>query len=426
MSVSEKTAVGIRDRLLGQGDAETFYSHLQPRLPSDEPLPPRVPAGNVHTAEALARRQEWLRQQGTSVCALAGQAEQPDPATLSGNIENLLGFAQLPVGVIGPLRINGTEAHGDFYVPLATTEGALVASCHRGAYAVSQAGGAAVICLTEAVLRAPCFLFDRMTDACLFLNSVLALSASFQAVVSQGSRHCRFVDLHPTLVGRTLFLGLEFQTGDASGQNMVTLATDALCRHMIEHAPVKPRHWYVEGNLSGDKKATMLAFLAARGKKVNAEAVIPAHLLHRSMHVTPEAFVRYGRVAVMGGSLSGSIGIQGHYANLLAALFIACGQDAACVSEAAVGMTDMTLTAQGDLHFSVSLPNLIVGTVGGGTHLPTARECLAMLGCVGEDRARRLAEICAATVLAGELSIIAALAAGDFAAAHARYGRRKG
>ena len=245
----------------------------------------------------------------------------------------------------------------------------------------------------------------------------------FQDLVSKTSSHCKFLELRSSLAGRNLFLGFDYQTGDAAGQNMVTLATDMLCRHLVEKAPVKPERWYVEGNMSGDKKATMLSFLYARGKKVVAETIIPAALLKRIIHVTPLQMIQYGHAAFLGGTQSGSIGVQGHYANALAALFIACGQDAACVSEAATGLTDMDVTGQGDLYASVTLPNIIVGTVGGGTHLPTAGECLAMLGCAGPGTARKFAEICAATILAGEISIMGALAAGEFAGAHARYAR---
>jgi hydroxymethylglutaryl-CoA reductase (NADPH) len=225
------------------------------------------------------------------------------------------------------------------------------------------------------------------------------------------------------LMGKEVYLRFEFHTGDAAGQNMVTLATDAICRHAAARSPVKPRAWYVEGNFSGDKKATMLAFLSARGKKVVAEAVIPRGLLARVVHAQPAEMARYWQVAFLGGAQSGSIGVEGHFANGLAGLFIACGQDAACVAEAATGVTRMDLTERGDLYASVSLPNLIVGTVGGGTRGPTARECLRMIGCDGDGGARKFAEICAATVLAGEISIIGALAAGEFASAHARYGR---
>jgi len=423
MSVSQRTAQIIRERLLSRADPQTLRQRLSLRRPEAEPLPDRLPLCNDHSAAGLAKRQDFLKQQGIKLDCLAGEAGRPAPETLANNIENLAGFAQVPVAVIGPLRINGTEAYGDFFVPMATSEGALVASYHRGAYVISHAGGAAAMCLTETLTRAPCFVFKSTFDACSFLEFAMQESVMFQDLVSKTSSHCKFLELRSSLAGRNLFLGFDYQTGDAAGQNMVTLATDMLCRHLVEKAPVKPERWYVEGNMSGDKKATMLSFLYARGKKVVAETIIPAALLKRIIHVTPLQMIQYGHAAFLGGTQSGSIGVQGHYANALAALFIACGQDAACVSEAATGLTDMDVTGQGDLYASVTLPNIIVGTVGGGTHLPTAGECLAMLGCAGPGTARKFAEICAATILAGEISIMGALAAGEFAGAHARYAR---
>jgi hydroxymethylglutaryl-CoA reductase (NADPH) len=412
MSVSQRTAQNIRERLLKKSDPDGLRKRLSPRLPASEPLPDRLPLCNDHTAAGLEKRQGFLKQMGIPIDCLAGEAGQPAPETLANNIENLVGFAQVPVAVIGPLRINGIEAHGDFFVPMATSEGALVASYHRGAYVISHAGGAAAMCLTETLSRAPCFVFKSTFDACHFLEFAMQESSTFQELISKTSGHCKF-------------LGFDYQTGDASGQNMVTIATDALCRYLVEKAPVKPVQWYVEGNMSGDKKATMLSFLSARGKKVTAEVVIPAALLKKIIHVTPLQMIQYGHAAMLGGMQSGSIGVQGHYANALAAMFIACGQDAACVSEASTGLTDMDITEQGDLYASVTLPNVIVGTVGGGTHLPTARECLAMLGCVGEGTARKFAEICTTTVLAGEISIMGALASGEFTAAHAKYARQR-
>ena len=425
MSVSQRTAQNIRERLLKKSDPDGLRKRLSPRLPASEPLCDRLPLCNDHSAAGLEKRQGFLKQRGITLDCLAGEAGRPAPETLANNIENLVGFAQVPVAVIGPLRINGIEAHGDFFVPMATSEGALVASYHRGAYVISHAGGAAAMCLTETISRAPCFVFKSTFDACFFLEFAMQESSIFQERISKTSGHCKFMELRSALAGRNLFLGFDYQTGDAAGQNMVTIATDALCRYLVEKAPVQPERWYVEGNMSGDKKATMLSFLSARGKKVIAEVVIPAALLKKIIHVTPLQMIQYGHAALLGGTQSGSIGVQGHYANALAAMFIACGQDAACVSEASTGLTDMDVTELGDLYASVTLPNVIVGTVGGGTHLPTAHECLAMLGCVGEGTARKFAEICTATVLAGEISIMGALATGEFAAAHAKYARQK-
>ena len=205
---------------------------------------------------------------------------------------------------------------------------------------------------------------------------------------------------------------------------MVTLATEAICRELLEKTPVKPRCFFLEANLSGDKKASMLAFTFVRGRKVVAEAAIPREIVRKYISAEPEDLVRYWQVAVMGGIQSGSIGVNGHYANGLAAIFIACGQDVACVSEAATGLTRLDVTPAGDLYISVSLPNLIVGTVGGGTALPTARECLEMMDCYGAGKARKFAEICAATVLAGELSLAGAVTAGQYGRAHAIHGRK--
>lgn len=413
----------VMSRMLREGSAEELATRLAPRPSGQESLPARIPAGNDHTAAGLDKRRQSLAELGIATGQLAGNGEEIAPEALSGNIENLVGFARIPVGVAGPLRVNGTCAQGDFYVPLATSEGALVASCNRGAYLVSQSGGVSVACFTESVSRAPCFCFESLAEVGVFLAWLLPRVDSLQDVVATTSRHCKLVDLRTTIVGREVHLIFDYTTGDASGQNMVTIATDAICRHLIERAPRRPSHWYVEGNLSGDKKATMIAFMSARGKKVVAEATIPRRLLARFGHTTPEDMKRYWENSILGGVQSGSIGAQGHYANSLAALFIACGQDAACVAEASVGVTRMDVSGDGGLYVSVSMPNLIVGTVGGGTGLPTARECLAMIDCLGQGKARKFAEICAATTLAGEVSITAALAAGDFSRAHATYGR---
>ena len=412
------------ERILQDSSLEQKIAELRPRSTGNRAPPPGIPAERSYSEKAVAARRLFLQEQGAAVEQLAGRGKEISPTQLKGNIENFIGFAKIPVGVIGPLRINGSNAHGDFYVPLATTEGALVASYNRGAKIVSRAGGVTALCLTEAVLRSPCFVFDNLIEAGHFLAWVLPRFETLQEIISRTSRYCRIEDLKTAVLGKEVYLIFEFTTGDAAGQNMVTLATEAICRDLLEKAPVKPRHFFLEANLSGDKKASMLAFTFARGKKVVAEATIPREILQKHLRAEPADLVRYWQVAIMGGIQSGSIGVHGHYANALAALFIACGQDVACVSEAATGLTRMDVTSAGDLYLSVSLPNLIVGTIGGGTTLPTARECLQMMDCYGAGRARKFAEICAATVLAGELSLIGAITAGEYGQAHALYGRK--
>lgn len=400
---------------------DAVKARLSPRMPDEVPLSPRLPAANLFTPEGLARRRRFLEETyGFDLAPLDGESP-PSPEALRGNIENHIGFACMPLGLIGPLRINGLHAHGDYLVPLATTEGALVASYHRGAHVLSLSGGVSACCLAESLSRAPGFVFQTLIEAMGFMDWVVHHADEFPPLVAESTRHGHLLDIKLSSCGTLVYLIFEYETGDAAGQNMVTLATDRICRYIVEHSPYPPQRWYVEANLSGDKKASMLSFQSARGKKVVASAAIPERLTRRFLHSTPEEMTMYCNISALGGIQSGTIGVQGHYANALAALFISCGQDAACVAEASVGITQMRVNAQNELEVSVTLPNLIVGTVGGGTHLPTARACLEMLDCYGAGKARAFAEVCAATVLAGEVSIIAALASGEFASAHAKY-----
>ncbi len=424
MAVPNQHAKTIMERLLGGMPPEELTSRYGPQSPKAHRLPPRVPGSADYSTAALQRRREMLNKRGIELHELAGEGNGIEPEGLAGNIENLVGMARVPIGVIGPLRVRGTAANGDFYIPLATTEGALVASCQRGSQAISRSGGASACCFTESVSRAPCFAFERLTEAGQFLAWVLPQYDRLQEVVASTSRHCQLLDLRTTVIGKEVYLAFEFTTGDAAGQNMVTIATEAICKSILTGAPVQPSRWFLDGNLSGDKKATMLGFTYARGKKVVADVVVQREVVRRFLHTEPDEMFRYWQVSMLGGVQSGSIGVQGHFSNSLAAMFIACGQDAACVSEASVGVTRMDVTPDGDLYVAVSLPNLIVGTVGGGTRLPTQRECLEMMDCYGSGKARKLAEICAVTVMAGEISIIAALTAGHFGQAHATYGRQ--
>ncbi len=414
----------ILSRLTGGRTLEELKIALTPKLPSEKPLPPRLPGKNEYTRAALDARRRQLTDAGFKLDALYA-GDSVDPESLRGNIEEFIGFAQLPVGIIGPLRVNGTETQGDFFVPLATSEGALVASYNRGAQVISASGGATTACMTESVSRAPAFVFAGLTESCHFVAWTLSQLDWMRDIVTANSRFCRLQDLRTSVIGKEVYLIFDYSTGDAAGQNMVTIATQAVCEWLIEHSPVKPSAWYIDGNLSGDKKATMASYLFARGKKVVSEVIVPREIVSKALHTTAEQMLRYWEISFMGGTQSGSIGAQGHFANGLAALFIACGQDAACVSEAAIGITRMDVVGDGALYASVTLPNLIVGTVGGGTGLPTASQCLQLLGCAGAGHARKFAEICAATVLAGELSMIAALTHGDFVSAHAALGRKK-
>lgn len=351
-----------------------------------------------------------------------------DPGTLESaeayrhNIENLIGTVKVPVGLAGPMRVNGAHAQGEYFVPLATTEAALVASYNRGAQLITEAGGCAAVVVSEGMTRAPGFVFDTLHEAGQFVAWVMANLPDVRRVGEATTRHGHLTDVRVTLDGSNVYLIFEFTTGDAAGQNMVTIATQAICEFILQQCPTVPRRWYVESNHSGDKKASAQAFTTVRGRSVTCEVLVPRRLVEERLHTTPSAMADYWRVSAVGGVMSGTIGVQGHYANGLAALFLACGQDVACVAESALGVTRLELRGT-DLYASVTLPTLAVGTIGGGTALPSQRACLDVLGLAGAGHANAFAEVAGAVALAGELSIVGALVANEFTRAHSSLAR---
>jgi hydroxymethylglutaryl-CoA reductase (NADPH) len=346
------------------------------------------------------------------------QKAKEQASSFRNNIESYIGTINVPLGLAGPLRVCGADGTSDYHVPLATTEAALVASYSRGARLLTAAGGCNARVVAEGVSRTPMFAFHNIVEAREFSRFVEAHADLLTDVVSQVTSHGKLVNVVCLIEGNHVYVDLQFTTGDASGQNMVTFASDAICKQLLEHSPISPRFWFLEANFSGDKKSTAKSLGAVRGKRVVADITIPRELVGQQLHTTPERMVEYWYAGAIGGVLSGTTGIQGHFANGLAALYLACGQDVACVAESATGITRLETSEAGDLYASVTLPNIMVGTVGGGTSLPSARACLDILGLAGSGKSAALAEVCAAIVLAGELSIIGAFCSGDFALAH--------
>ena len=394
--------------------------NMDPRLDELERMRP------VRTASArsIAYYLDRLGRNGADLSALADDATIEQAGRYSANIENLVGTVKVPVGVIGPLRINGLNAQGDYHVPLATTEAALVASYGRGAIAASTAGGISTAVLYEGVLRTPAFVVEDLLTAGTFVDWVVANVETLKEVAEATTQHGELVSLEPVIDTNIVFLLCRYTTGDAAGQNMVTIATDALCRHIADICPVPIKKWYVEGNFSGDKKASALGLITGRGRKVSASVTLPGEVVEQVLRSTVDEMLEYGRVANLGSLLSGQLGAQAHYANGLAALYIATGQDAACVAESAVGFTRMERRGS-DLFCSVTMPNILVGSVGGGTGLPSQSACLDVLGLKGADKGAALAEVAAAVCLCGEMSIVAAMSAGHFAGAHEKLARKR-
>jgi len=392
---------------------------------SDEPRSSRrLPSTTDASTEARDARRARLVEEGLTLDAITGVAPPLDSTRLAGSIEGFIGYAQIPLGVAGPVRIKGRYADGEFIIPIATTEGTLVGSFQHAFNVMNRCGGALAACNRQLVGRAPCFAFTDLPTAAAIADWLPTQFEKMQAAAASTSRYCRLQSAKISLVGNTVYVMLEYATGDAAGQNMVTLATQAVCDALLPQMPHTPVHWLVESALSGDKRSSAQAFLGARGRNASAEIVLPSRIIGRYWRADAAAMANCWNQAPVGAAQTGAVGMQGNVANALAALFIACGQDVACVSEATTSITRFEVTATGDLYASVTLPNLIVGTVGGGTFLPTARECLAMLGCIGEGTAAKFAEICAVLALAGELSIVGAMASGAFAQAHASGGRK--
>ena len=347
-----------------------------------------------------------------------------DPAVLPGNIENFIGVAQIPIGLAGPLLVDGEHAQGEYYVPMATTEGTLVASYNRGMRLLTESGGVKTTVVDDRMQRAPVFILDDARQAKELAEWIREHHETIREAAEATTSVGRLIEIEQYHIGPMLYLRFDYTTGDAAGQNMVGRATSAACEWIAANHPGHPRY-VLSGAIDTDKKHSQMNVLRTRGKRVVAEATIPADLLRERMGVTPMQLFRMRQVSQAGGILAGSANYGAHAANGLAALFIATGQDAANVAESHTAITYSQVTDDGDYYWSITLPALIVATVGGGTGLPTQRECLELLGCYGQGRAKAFAEVCAAVVLAGEVSLASAVLAGDWVTSHERLGRNR-
>lgn len=347
-----------------------------------------------------------------------------EPEVTRGNIENFTGVAQIPIGFAGPLRVNGEHARGEFLIPLATTEGSLVASYNRGIKVLNLAGGVTCTVSGDCMQRAPVFVFDSAREARGFRDWVDAHLAEIREVAEATSRVAKLLFIDTYLSNKFAYLRFNYATGDAAGQNMVGRATFAACQ-WIEHHAFGIRRFYLESNFATDKKASHVNMMRTRGKRVTAEVVVPRGVLRDALRVDPETLQVHAGIANVGALLSGTNNNGLHSANAITALFIATGQDVANVAEGSAALVYTEVTDGGDLYISITLPSLIVATHGGGTGLPTQRECLEVLGCYGTGRVNKLAEIVAGVVLAGEISLAAAISSLEWVSAHERLGRHR-
>jgi hydroxymethylglutaryl-CoA reductase (NADPH) len=378
---------------------------------------------NDYTEEAVERRRRFVRER-TGVELEHVPHYSFEPAITGGNIEQFIGVAQVPIGLAGPLLVDGEHAQGEFYVPMATAEGTLVASYNRGMRLLYEAGGVKTTIMADRMQRAPVFIMPSAREAREFCRWLDEHFEEIKAAAETTTRSGKLVDIERYTAARHVYTRFNYTTGDAAGQNMTGKATQEACRWIVREFGDIERY-FLEGAFATDKKSSQVNMLRTRGKRVIAEAVISDELVQRVMRTSTETLFRARQVNNLGGFMSGVNNNGAHSANGITAMFIATGQDAANVAESSAAYAYAELRENGDYYYSLTIPALIVATYGGGTSLATQRECLEMLGCYGKGKVQKFAEIVAATVLCGELSLGSAVVAEEWVEAHDLFGRNR-
>lgn len=376
--------------------------------------------------EAVKVRRTYIEKEKNISMAKLGSFSMSIDQVVKRNIENMVGVVQVPVGIAGPLIVNGSYAKGSYYLPLATTEGALVASVNRGCSAITKAGGADVRILRDGMTRAPVFAARDIVHATEIAAWINAHYSEIASAAESTTSHGKLTSVTPFITGTSVYMRLEFDTKDAMGMNMVTIASEKVSE-LIE-AATGAHLIALSGNMCVDKKPAAINMIIGRGKTVIAGVTLPNELVKDVFKIDAHTLIDVNyRKNLLGSARAGSLGFNAQAANVIAAIYIACGQDAAHVVEGSSCITSVEASDNG-IYISVTLPAIQVGTVGGGTGLDTQQECLQLLGVAGGgsppgSNAKKLAEIIVCGVLAGELSLLGALGARHLAKAHKELGR---
>ncbi len=375
-----------------------------------------------YTKEDSSLRRDWLAKR-TGVTISSGVFDEPEK--LQGLIENHVGYVGIPMSVAGPLKIAGSFAKGDFYVPLCTVEGTLSFSMTRGCYLTHLAGGITTRHFKQEISRAPVFIFSDVTQSMKFIDWINLHFSEIKAAAESTTRHGRLLRIDKYPAHNRVILDFVYSTGEAAGQNMVTISTDKACRWILgEVQHLAPVRYLVESNFCGDKNPTHRTLLHGRGHHVIASFMVPERLLKKVLRVSVDDIVQSTTDKQISSQLAGVLGFNLHVANALAAIYLATGQDVACVAENAVGITTFERCGE-NLHGTLSMSSITVGTIGGATRLLQQQNNLKLLGCTGEpDSSKKLAEIICAAALALEISLMGAILSNEFAASHAKFGRK--
>jgi len=388
---------------------------------------PYVPGKGAVKESSMKERVKFLEDAGFKLDHIS-KSEIPTD-TLVNNIESHIGSIEIPVGLAGPLLFQTESEIPDYrYAPIATLEGALLASVNRGSKVISKSGGITSKVLHQKMVRCPLFLFDSLTESLSFGEWI---SEHFELIKKQADSHSNYgklVKLEPQVSGKTVHVKFIYETGDAAGQNMTTSSTYKTIMWLQEYytkvvgLPLKKV--FIEGNGSSDKKISHYNITQGRGTHVIAECELLEEEINKQLHTTSDELVARFNTSATVSRLNGMIGHNMNVANVIAGIFAATGQDLACIHESSVGILAVEKSEKG-LYLCLHLPTLVVGTVGGGTHLKAQQEALSLMGCSGKGTARRFAEMIAGFAMALEISTAAAIVAGHFTAAHERLGRNR-
>ena len=376
----------------------------------------RIPRG--YLPEDSDRRLEWLKDKHNfELKDLPGN----DPEDLKGIIENHIGFMKIPMAIAGPAVIDGQYAKGEFPIPLCTIEGSLAASMNRGLYASSLCGGMKVKHFRQELSRSPIFIFDDLTKSIQFQSWITKHNDEIIKAAQSTTKYGKVLRIDQHAIQNYVLLDFILDTGNAAGQNMVTLATNVACEYIRQETGSK---FFLDSNLASDKKASSRNMILGRGHGVIAETHISKSVMSRVLNVEPDFVIKNWTYFPIVSAMAGTLGNAIHASNALTAIYLATGQDTACVAENSLGHFTVEKVDDG-ITWRLTLPSMTVGTVGGGTRLNQQQQNLKLLGCdTGEHASRKLAEIIAAAALGLEISLGSAIMSHTWTSAHMKYGRK--
>ena len=347
---------------------------------------------------------------------------------IQNNIESFIGTVEIPLGLIGPLYFVDGKEPEMVYTAVATTEGALAASMNRGAKAISECGGFKAHVVHQKMLRTPMFTFGQMSEAIAFDQWIKKNFTEIKKVTQKYSNYADLMEISSVIIGKIAHLKFIYSTSDASGQNMTTSCTWHACLWIDEHfqqeTEIEILHFVIDGNGASDKKVSFYSMQNGRGTHVISECFLSNEIVEKTLRTTADDMFRSYNHSMAISRMDGMIGYNINVANTIAGIFAATGQDLACIHESSTGILQMEQTSEG-LYISLSLPNLVVGTVGGGTHLPAFSKMLELMGCKGIGKVERFSKLIAGFALSLEVSTLAAIVSGQFVRAHQKLGRNK-